>query len=108
MADSAEDMAMIGLNPISGSMAFTVSIMWSSAWRGKDVKYPAWPNMLFSISALHGQTDTQCPQETHDEPAICSPPSQSTRGCSDSQSMVSVSFTCTFWHASTQRPQRMH
>src|SRR5665213_3874826 len=101
-------MARMGPYPISGSIPFTTSIMLSSVFAERPVKYPACPIMDFSISALHGQTVTQCPQETQLEPAMVSPPSHSTRGCSDSQSIESVSFTCTFWHTSTHRPHRMH
>ena len=108
MADSASESARIGPYPISGSIFFTVPIMVSSTFGGSPVRNPAWPIMDFSISALHGQTVMQCPHETHEEPAITSPPSHSTRGCSDVQSIVRVSFTCTFWQASTHRPQRMH
>ena len=60
------------------------------------------------MSALQGQTVTQWPQETQLDSPMGSPPSQSTRGCGSSQRIESVSLTCTFWQASTQRPQRMH
>ena len=60
------------------------------------------------MSALQGQTVTQWPQETQLDSPIVAPPSQSTRGWGSSQRMDSVSFTCTFWQASTQRPHRMH
>ena len=72
------------------------------------VRKPAWPSIDFSISALHGQTVTQWPQETQLDSPIVEPPSHSTRGCGSSQLIDSVSLTCTFWQASTQRPQRMH
>ena len=72
------------------------------------VSGPASLIMVFSISALQGQTVTQWPQETQLESLATSPPSHSTRGSSRSQSMDRVSVTCTFWQASTQRPQRMH
>ena len=75
---------------------------------GSAVKKPAWPSIDFSISALQGQTVTQWPQETQLDSPIVEPPSHSTRGCGSSQLIESVSFTCTFWQASTQRPQRMH
>ncbi|MDQ8186801.1 STAS/SEC14 domain-containing protein [Pelagicoccus sp. SDUM812002] len=45
------------------------------------------------MSALHGQTVTQCPQLTQDDSLIGLPPSHRTRGCSDVQSMLKVSVT---------------
>src|ERR1700693_2920916 len=53
-------------------------------------------------------TVTQCTRETHWDSPIVEPPSQRTRGCWSSQLMDSVSFTSTFWQASTQRPHRTH
>ena len=60
------------------------------------------------MSALHGQTVTQCPHPTHDDSPASAPPSHSTRGVSASQSMVSVSVTWTVWQASTHLPHTMH
>ena len=93
---------------MSGSMPLMTSIMPSSAVFGKAVKKPACPIMDFSISALQGQTVTQWPHETQLDSPIVVPPSHSTRGWASSQRMESVSFTSTFWQASTQRPHRMH
>src|SRR5271155_5038859 len=93
---------------MGGSTPLTISIMWFSVLSGVSVRKPASPSIDFSISALHGHTVTQWPQETQLEPSIFVPPSQSTRGGSLSQLIDSVSFTCTFWHDSMQRPHRMH
>ena len=64
--------------------------------------------MDFSISALQGHTLTQWPQETQEDSPAGLPPSHSTRGSSEPQSMERVSVTWTSWQASTQRPHRMH
>ena len=64
--------------------------------------------MVFSMSALHGHTVTQCPQPTHEDSPASAPPSHCTRGTSASQSIESVSVTWTSWHASTHLPQTMH
>src|SRR5271156_1129764 len=108
MADSTSDTRMMEPYPVSGSTPLTTSIMEFSARLEMPVRKPACPSIDFSMSALHGQTVTQWPQETQLEPSIFSPPSHSTRGCLSSQRIDSVSFTCTFWQASTHRPQRMH
>src|SRR6267143_204210 len=94
--------------PVSGSTPLTISIMPLRADFFRDVRNPAWPSMVFSMSALHGQTVTQWPQETQLDSPMVDPPSQSTRGFGSSQLIESVSLTSTFWQASTQRPQRMH
>ncbi len=108
MAASASDNWRMGPRPVSGSIALTTSIMPLSAAFRRAVKKPAWPSMLFSIKALQGHTVTQCPQETQLDSPIVDPPSQSTLGFGASQLMESVSFTSTFWQASTQRPHKMH
>src|SRR6266436_396045 len=41
---------------------------------------PACPSMDFSMSALHGHTEMQCPQETQLDSPIVEPPSHCTRG----------------------------
>ena len=81
---------------MSGSIPLTTSIMPFSADVGSDVMKPACPSMVVSISALQGQTVTQCPHETQLDSPMGTPPSQSTRGWGSSQRMLSVSFTCTF------------
>src|SRR5580704_18417377 len=108
MADSTTDTRMMEPYPVSGSTPLTKSIMEFSALLEMPVRNPACPSMDFSISALHGQTVTQWPQETQLDSPIVDPPSHNTRGCSSSQLMERVSFTSTFWHASTQRPQSRH
>ena len=45
--------------PVSGSTPLTISIMPLRADFFRDVRNPAWPSMVFSISALQGQTVTQ-------------------------------------------------
>src|SRR4029077_16718347 len=85
-----------------------MSIMPLSVDFRRPVKNPACPSIVFSIRALHGQTVTQWPQETQLDSPMVEPPSQSTRGFGSSQLIESVSFTSTFWQASTQRPQRTH
>lgn len=102
------EMAVIGGAPIVCSSALAASIIGRLSDCGRLVKGPASGCMVFSISALQGQTVTQWPQLTQLEPAMVWPPSQSTRGGSIWKSIDSVSFTSTFWQASTQRPQRMH
>src|SRR6266852_4842408 len=108
MADSISDTRKMEPYPVSGSTPFTMSIMELSVRFEIPVRNPACPSMDFSISALHGQTVTQWPQETQLDSPIVEPPSHSTRGCGSSQLIESVSFTSRFWHASTHRPQRMH
>src|SRR3984893_15552075 len=108
MADSISDTRMMAPYPVSGSTSLTTSIMPSSARLEIPVRNPAWPSMDFSISALHGQTVMQWPQETQLDSPMVDPPSHCTRGWGSSQLMERVSFTWTFWQASTQRPQRMH
>src|ERR1700761_2201081 len=94
--------------PVSGSTPLTTSIIPPKADLFRVVRNPACPNIVFSISALHGQTVTQCPHETQLDSPMVDPPSHSTRGFGSSQLIDSVSLTSTFWHASTQRPQRIH
>src|SRR5690606_1823796 len=109
MAASAFEVAKSGALPVYSSRYFTSSMEGrSTVSQGALVKWPASPIIVFSMSALQGQTVTQCPHETQDDSLMGRPPSQSTRGCSASQSIESVSVTWTFWQASTQRPQRMH
>src|ERR1700719_2652539 len=108
MADSTSDTRKMETNPVSGSTPLTTSIMEFSARLEIPVRNPACPSMDFSMSALHGQTVTQRPQETQLDSPIVAPPSHRTRGCGSSQQMDRVSLTSRFWHASTQRPQRMH
>src|SRR5882757_1433174 len=108
MADSISDTRKMEPYPVSGSTPLTTSIMEFSARLEIPVRNPACPSMDFSMSALHGQTVTQWPQETQLDSPIVEPPSHNTRGCSSSQLMESVSFTSTFWHASTQRPHSTH
>ena len=100
------EMAKIGAK--LGSTRLVTSII---CWRVRSptpVRKPASPSMEFSISALHGQTVTQWPHETHDDSLIGTSASQMTRGRSRSQAIESTSLTWRFWQASTQRPQRMH
>src|SRR5262249_30258101 len=108
IAASASDTRSTVPNPVSFSTPFTSSIIPLITGFASPVRKPACPIIDFSISALHGHTVTQCPHETQLDPAIVSPPSHSTRGCASSHRIDSVSFTCTSWHACTQRPQRMH
>ena len=107
-ADSISLTFMMGLRPALASTPLTTSMAASQTGSGMPVNRPASPIMEFSIRALQGQTVTQCPQLTQLLSPMGFPPSHSTRGCSISQPMVRVSFTCTFWQASTQRPHRMH
>lgn len=58
--------------------------------------------------ALHGQTVAHWPHDTHDDSLIGTSLSQITLGCSRSQSILIVSFTSISWHASTQRPHKIH
>src|SRR5246500_3071092 len=92
MADSTSDKRKMGLYPVSGSTSLTTSIMAFRAFLETPVRNPACPSMDFSMSALHGHTVTQWPQETQLEPSICSPPSHSTLGFGSSQLIDSVSF----------------
>src|ERR1700685_1668510 len=108
MSDSTSDTRMMEPYPVSGSTPLTTSIMEFSAFLEMPVRKPACPSMDFSMSALHGQTVTQWPQETQLDSPMVEPPSQRTRGFGSSQLMESVSFTSTFWHASTHRPHRTH
>src|SRR5579864_4795879 len=94
--------------PVSGSTPLTTSIMPLKADFFREVRKPACPSMLFSISALQGQTVTQWPHETQLDSPMVDPPSHRTRGLGSSQLIESVSLTSTFWQASTHRPQRMH
>ncbi len=63
------------------------------------------PHKKDTSSPFYPYDPDQCTQL---ESLISLPPSHSTRGFSLAKSMESVSLTSTFWHASTQRPQRMH
>src|SRR6185295_4865207 len=108
MADSISDTRMMEPYPVSGSTSLTTSIIELSVRFEMPVRKPACPSMDFSISALHGQTVTQWPQETQLDSPMVEPPSQRTRGCGSAQLMERVSFTSTFWQASTQRPHRTH
>src|SRR5260370_32478348 len=108
MADSISDTRKMEPYPVSGSTPLTTSIMEFIARFEMPVTKPACPSIDFSMSALHGQTVTQRPQETQLDSPTVDPPSHRTRGCASSQLMDSVSFTSTFWQASTQRPHRTH
>lgn len=93
IAASASLRARIGAAPTNGSMALTTSTAGTNTSARRPVKWPAWPIIVFSMSALHGQTVTQWPQPTHEDSPANAPPSHSTRGTSASQSMLSVSVT---------------
>src|ERR1700691_2122794 len=108
MADSTPDTRMMEPYPVSRSTPLTTSIMEFSDRLEMPVRKPACPSIDFSMSALHGQTVTQWPQETQLDSPMVEPPSHNTRGCGSSQLMDRVSFTSTFWQASTQRPHKTH
>src|ERR1700676_4688731 len=108
MADSISDTRRMEPYPVSGSTPLTTSIMEFSARLEIPVRNPACPSMDFSMSALHGQTVTQWPQETQLDSPMVEPPSHNTRGLGSSQRMDNVSLTSRFWQASTQRPHKMH
>src|ERR1700733_157450 len=66
---------------VSGTMCYLcLRSLTLNADFGIAVKKPACPNIDFSISALHGQTVTQWPQETQLDSPIAEPPSHNTRG----------------------------
>src|SRR5882762_6662913 len=96
IAASISDTRRMALYPVSGSTSLTTSIMPSSACLEIPVRNPACPSMDFSISALHGQTVMQWPQETQLDSPMVEPPSHCTRGWGSSQLMERVSFTWTF------------
>src|SRR5882672_3438206 len=96
MDDSISDRRRMEPYPVSGSTPLTMSIMELSVRLEMPVKNPACPSMDFSISALHGQTVTQWPQETQLDSPMVEPPSHCTRGWGSSQLMERVSFTWTF------------
>src|ERR1700688_895980 len=80
MADSTSDTRRMAPYPVSGSTPLTTSIMEFSARLEMPVRNPACPSMDFSMSALHGQTVTQWPQETQLDSPMVDPPSHRTRG----------------------------
>src|SRR3984885_1081275 len=85
MADSTSDTRKMEPYPVSGSTPLTTSIMEFSVFLEIPVRNPAWPSMDFSISALHGQTVTQWPQERQLDSPMGAPLSHKTRGCGSSQ-----------------------
>src|SRR5690606_10545809 len=93
MAASASDTDMSDPYPVS--TFFVSSIIPLMVSGSIPVKWPASPSIDFSIKALHGQTVTHWPQDTHDDSLIETPSSHMTRGCSRDQSIERVSFTCT-------------
>src|SRR6202040_1285943 len=101
IADSISDTRKMEPYPVSGSTPLTTSIMEFSAFLEIPVRNPAWPSIDFSMSALHGQTVTQWPQETQLDSPIVEPPSHRTRGWESSQRIDRVSLTSRFWQAST-------
>jgi len=93
--------------PVSGSI-LDERRSWSfSARLEMPVRNPACPSMDFSMSALHGQTVTQWPHGRNWTRDV-EPPSQERADAGHPNWMESVSFTSTFWQASTQRPHRTH
>ena len=70
MAASSLETSITGSKPVAGSSALTAPIMASFAGSGSAVNTPAWPSMVVSISALHGQTLTHWPQETQLDSSI--------------------------------------
>src|SRR5579862_4885818 len=64
MADSISDTRMMEPYPVSGSTPLTMSIMAFKVFLEMPVRNPACPIMDFSMSALHGHTVTQWPQDT--------------------------------------------
>ena len=63
-----------------GSTALTISIIGRLTVSGSPVRSPASPSIVVSISALHGQTVTQWPQETQLDSLIGAPPSHKHAG----------------------------
>src|SRR5258708_35256392 len=95
MADSISDTRKMEPYPVSGSTPLTTSIMEFSAFLEMPVRNPACPSMDFSMSALHGQTVTQWPQETQLDSPMVEPPSHRTLGGGSFQLTDRGSFTPT-------------